>query len=103
MVSTALRKTKTIEESELDPWKLFLNAMWFPITRDRYSTRVAKFFDFTKIPGRTLEQKAGSFARKGKKDTNWAFSTILKFIYFQKKGLKIKKFQKERYSFIIQQ
>jgi hypothetical protein len=86
MVSTALRKTKTIEESELDPWKLFLNAMRSPVTRDRYSTRVAKFFDFTKIPGRTLEQKAGSFARKGKNNTDWAFSTILKFIYFQRES-----------------
>jgi hypothetical protein len=43
MVSTALRKTKMIEESELDPWKLFLNAMRSPMTRDRYQTRVASF------------------------------------------------------------
>ena len=90
MVGTALRKTKTIEESELNPWKLFLNAMRSPVTRDRYSTRVAKFFDFTNIPGRTLEQKAASFVRKGKNDTDWAFSTILKFIYFQKERVEKK-------------
>jgi len=53
MVSTALRKTKMIEESELDPWKLFPNAMRSPMTRDRYQTRVAKFFDFIGIPGKT--------------------------------------------------
>jgi hypothetical protein len=70
--------------SELDPWKLFLNAMRSPVTRDRYSTRVAKFFDFTEIPGRTLEQRAKTFAKKGKKDTNWALSNILKFVYFQR-------------------
>jgi len=57
MVSTALRKTKMIEESELDPWKFFLNAMRSPMTRDRYQTRVAKFFDFIGIPGKTLECK----------------------------------------------
>jgi hypothetical protein len=58
MVSTALRKTKMIEESELDPWKLFLNAMRSPMTRDRYQTRVAKFFAFIGIPGKTsLERK----------------------------------------------
>jgi hypothetical protein len=62
-----LAKTKIIEESELDPLRLFLNAMRSPVTRDRYSTRVAKFFDFTKISGRTLEQKARSFAKNGKK------------------------------------
>jgi hypothetical protein len=54
MVSTALRKTKMIEESELDPWKLFLNAMRSPMTRDRYQTRVAKFFDFIGIPGKNF-------------------------------------------------
>jgi hypothetical protein len=48
-----LGKTKMIEESELDPWKLFLNAMRSPMTRDRYQTRVAKFFDFIGIPGKT--------------------------------------------------
>lgn len=61
-----------------------------PVTRDRCSTRVAKFFDFTKIPGRTLEQKARSFARKGKNDTDWAFSIILKFIYFQRERVEKK-------------
>ena len=90
MVRTALRKSRTIEDSELDPWKLFQNAMRSPVTRDRYSTRVAKFFDFTKIPGRTLEQKAGSFARKGRNDADWAFSTILKFIYYQRERVEKK-------------
>jgi hypothetical protein len=79
-----LAKTKIIEVSELDPWKLFLNAMRSPSTKDRYQTRVAKFFDFIRVPGKTLEQKARIFAKKGKNDTNWAISNILKFIYFQK-------------------
>ncbi len=35
-----------MEEAPLDPWTLFLNAMRAPMTRDRYKTRVAKFFDF---------------------------------------------------------
>jgi hypothetical protein len=42
-----------------------------PMTRDRYKTRVAKFFDFIGVRGRTLEQRARTFAKKGKKDTNW--------------------------------
>ena len=44
-----LRKKKLSEESELDPWTLFLNAMRAPMTRDRYKTRVAKFFNFIGI------------------------------------------------------
>jgi len=79
-----LKKTKAIEGSELDPWTLFVNAMRAPMTRDRYQTRVAKFFDFVGIPGKTLEQNARTFARKGKIDINWALSNILKFVYFQR-------------------
>jgi len=55
-----------------------------PMTRDRYQTRVAKFFDFIGIPGKTLVQQAKIFTSKGKRDTNWALGNILKFIYFQK-------------------
>lgn len=79
-----------IEISELDPWRLFQNAMRSPVTRDRYSTRVAKFFEFTKIPGKTLEQKAKTFAKKGKNDSNWALTNILKFIYFQRERVEKK-------------
>ena len=85
-----------IEESELEPWGSFLNAMRSPMTRERYSTRVAKFFNFIKLPGRTLEQKARSFAKRGKKDTNWALSNILKFVYFQKERV-----DKKEISFLI--
>jgi hypothetical protein len=55
-----------IEESELDPWRLFLNAMRSPVTKDRYSTRIAKFFEFIRMPGGTLERKARTFAKKRK-------------------------------------
>jgi integrase len=89
-MSKPLRKNRTLEESEIDPWKLFLNAMRSPVTRDRYSTRVAKFFDFIEIPGRTLEQKAMNFARKGRNDAAWAFSAILKFIYYQRERVEKK-------------
>jgi hypothetical protein len=42
MMVDKLRKTKSTQESELDPWTLFLNSMRAPMTRDRYQTRVAK-------------------------------------------------------------
>jgi hypothetical protein len=48
-----LKKNNAIRESELDPWTLFLNAMRAPMTRDRYQTRVAKFFSFVGTPGKT--------------------------------------------------
>ena len=73
-----------VQESDLDPWTLFLNAMRAPMTRDRYQTRVAKFFDFVGIPGKTLKEKARTYAKKGKIDTNWALGSILKFVYFHR-------------------
>jgi hypothetical protein len=79
-----LKEKNEIVSLELDPWTLFLNAMRAPMTRDRYQTRVAKFFSFIGMPGKTVENQAKNFARKGKIDTNWAFANILKFVYFQK-------------------
>jgi hypothetical protein len=61
-----------------------------PVTRDRYSTRVAKFFDFIGLSGKSLEQRASMFAKKGRNDTNWALSNILKFIYFQRERVEKK-------------
>lgn len=55
-----------------------------PMTRDRYQTRVSKFFEYIGIQGKTLEQKATNFAKKGKINSNWALSNILKFVYFQR-------------------
>jgi hypothetical protein len=60
MVSTKIGKT---EEAGLDPWTLCLNAIRAPTTRDRYETSVAKFFNFIRIPGTTLEQKARALAK----------------------------------------
>ena len=60
MVSTKIGKTK---ESELDPWTLCLNSIRAPTTRDRHETSIAKFFNFIRIPGTTLEQKTRAFAK----------------------------------------
>ncbi|CAN5521187.1 hypothetical protein BH18THE1_BH18THE1_12740 [soil metagenome] len=50
-----------MEDWELDPWTLFVNSIRSPITRDRYQTRVVKFFQFIDMPGKTLQEKARSF------------------------------------------
>jgi hypothetical protein len=39
-------ETSAIEAEALDPWSLYIYAMKAPMTRDRYKTRLAKFFDF---------------------------------------------------------
>jgi hypothetical protein len=75
MVSRKIGK-KVIRRIGTRPLDLFFNSMRAPMTRDRYQTRVAKFLEFIGIRGRTLEQKARTFAKKGKRDTNWALGKI---------------------------
>jgi integrase len=69
---------------ELEPWSLFIYAMKAPMTRDRYQTRVAKFFDFIGTEGRTIQERSSYFVSKAKDDSTWALNSILKFTYFQK-------------------
>jgi hypothetical protein len=81
-----LENQETIEPEQLDPWSLFMYAMKAPMTKHRYKTRVAKFFDFIGLnkEGQSVEEKARIFANRGKEDINWAFNYVLKFIHFQK-------------------
>ena len=71
-----LRKTnKTLDNQkimmsdELEPWSLFIYAMKAPMTRDRYQTRVTKFFEFIGIDGNTIEEKARYFVIKATENT----------------------------------
>jgi hypothetical protein len=73
-----LENTRITESEELDPWSLFIYAMKAPITRDRYQTRVAKFFDFIGVTGTNLEDRAKAFAERGKNDSNWSFNVRVK-------------------------
>lgn len=65
-----MENQKAIESEELDPWSLFLYAMKAPMTKDRYKTRVAKFFDFIglDVKAQTVDEKAKIFANRGKQD-----------------------------------
>jgi hypothetical protein len=97
-----LENAKTIESEELDPWSLFLYAMKAPMTKDRYKSREAKFFDFIGLgdDSQTVEEKARVFANKGKEDLNWAFTNILKFIHFQKERVDRKEIHGARQGWI---
>jgi integrase len=81
-----LENEKAVESEEMDPWSLFIYAMKAPMTKDRYKTRVTKFFDFIGLDkeGQTVQDKARIFANRGREDINWAFSNVLRFIHVQK-------------------
>ena len=68
---------------ELDPWVLYLYSIKSPATKEKYLLRLGKFLDYIGFQG-ALEDKARAFAIKGKVDGNWAFSSIIRYIQFQK-------------------
>jgi len=72
------------QELNDDIWSLYLYAMKSPMTRQKYIGRLNKFFDFLDLEGPTPEEKSKCFILKSKeKDTQWTFSSILKFMQFQ--------------------
>lgn len=54
------------EQSELDPWSLYIYAMKAPLTRDKYKSRLAKFLNYIGIEDsiKPLEDRARAFAEK---------------------------------------
>ena len=49
---------------QIDPFTMFLHAMKSPVTKKKYSRRLEMFFDFTQIPGRSLEERCQIFVNK---------------------------------------
>ncbi|HJT49023.1 MAG TPA: hypothetical protein VJ729_12650 [Nitrososphaeraceae archaeon] len=74
------------EPEILDPWSLYIYAMKAPMTRDRYKTRLAKFFDFIglELGVKEIGQRAGVFAKRGKENSNWVLNNVLKFVQYEK-------------------
>jgi hypothetical protein len=68
----------------LDPYSIFKYAMNSPVTRDRYTTRLDRFFSFVGIEGNTIEERCSVFVQNAKKDNNWAFRNIINFLQVQK-------------------
>ena len=63
---------------------MFVFAMNAPQTREKYTTRLKRFFDFIDLPGSTMEERCNKFAEKGKADSRWVLSNILQFLHAQK-------------------
>ena len=69
---------------ESDPYSMFIFAMNAPQTREKYVTRLKRFFDFIDLPGSNIEDRCHKFAEKGKADSRWVLSNILQFLHAQK-------------------
>jgi len=50
-----------------------------------------RFFDAINFcEGETMDKRCNTFAYRGRNDSNWAFSNILKFLHFQKERVEKK-------------
>lgn len=72
------------EISSSDAWSLFLYAMKSPATREKYTGRLGKFFEFLGLQGTTMEEKSRVFAEKGRGNADWVFNSVLRFMQLQR-------------------
>jgi hypothetical protein len=66
---------------------MFIFAMNAPQTREKYVTRLKRFFDFIDLPGSTIEERCNNFAQKGKGESKWVLNNILRFLHAQKERI----------------
>ena len=73
-------------KGELTSYLMFKYAIKTEITRKYYERRLKKFFDFIEfeITDKNIESKCNKFAEKGKSNTNWVLSQIIRFLQYQK-------------------
>jgi hypothetical protein len=73
------------QTGESNAYSLFVYAVRSQVTRDYYLRRLRIFFNYISLlPEGTMENRCNIFAKNGIKDPNWAFSSIVKFLQFQK-------------------
>jgi hypothetical protein len=68
----------------MDPYSMFIFAMNSPLIREKYTGRLAKFFEFIGLTEGTMEERCSDFAERAKNDFKWALNNILRFLQIQK-------------------
>jgi integrase len=76
--------------SEEDPYSIFVFAMNAPQTREKYTTRVDRFFRFVNIQGNTVQERCKAFAETAKNDNIWALNNVRKFLQVYKERVERK-------------
>jgi hypothetical protein len=83
-LTTIIGDEKDPKQGEyLDPYSIFKYAMNSPVTRDRYTTRLDRFFSFG-VQGANIEERCKVFVQNARKDNGWAFRSIINFLQVQK-------------------
>jgi hypothetical protein len=78
------------KETEADPYILFEYSIRSPYTKESYFRRLRRFFDAISLEGSTFESRCNLFVQNGRKDPNWAFNSILKFVLEEKERVEKK-------------
>jgi integrase len=79
-------------EIESDPYSIFVFAMNAPQTKEKYVTRLKRFFDFINLPGSTIQIRCKYFVEKCReKDENkWLLNNLLGFLQAYKERVQRK-------------
>jgi integrase len=85
-------RNKKMLEIESDPYSIFVFAMNAPQTKEKYITRLKRFFDFIKLPGSTMQERCKYFVDKSKnKDGDrWLLNNLLGFLQVYKERVQRK-------------
>ena len=75
---------------EEDPYSIFLFAMNAPQTREKYTTRLDRFFRFVNIQGNTIRERCKAFVEISKNDNIWALNNVRKFLQVYKERVERK-------------
>jgi integrase len=70
---------------------MFVYAIISPYAKESYFRRLRRFFDAINFcKGETMNRRCNTFAYRGRNDTNWAFSNIIKFLHSEKERVEKK-------------
>ncbi|CAN5859693.1 hypothetical protein BH23THE1_BH23THE1_19750 [soil metagenome] len=74
-----------LEQQNLDAFSIFIYNTKSSSTKGYYLRRLKIFFDFIELlPEKTIDERCNYFAEKGKENSEWVFSNIIRFLQFQK-------------------
>ena len=77
-------------DMESDPYSLFIFAMNAPQMKEKYITRLNRFFNFIDLTGSTIEERCNNFAHKGRVEPKWALNNTMRFLHTQKERVERK-------------
>lgn len=77
-----------MQENASDPYSLYVYSLKSPVTRERYTFRLGKFFGFLGIEG-SISERCRLFVEKAR-DAGWLMESVMRFFQHQKERVERK-------------